>query len=68
MIPSNRSRCAEYIRTAARQVEAGAGADAAESLRVAVLLMWDPPRVSPGDKLLTATSSSRERWLEERVS
>lgn len=64
--PANRSRCAEYIRVAARSVDAGALPAAAESIRVALLLMWDLQTLNAGDTLLTVTSSSRKTWLEER--
>jgi hypothetical protein len=67
MIASDRFRCAEHVRDAARQLDAGAIEVAAELLRVALLLMWDRQSIRVGDKLLTVTASSRERWLEERA-
>lgn len=71
MIPSNRSRCSEYLRSAARAVDAGDVSAAAESIRVALLLMWGDDRTrlfARGDSLLTVTPESLTRWAEERAT
>ena len=68
MNPSNRSRCSEYLRVAARQIDAGAIEEAAESLRISLLLMWDRESIVRRDSLLTVTHASRAKWLEERAT
>jgi hypothetical protein len=68
MNPANRSRCVEQLRAAANAIERDAVPDAAENLRIALLLMWDPRLLHPGDTLLTVTRSALGQWLEERAT
>jgi hypothetical protein len=68
MNPANRSRCVEHLHAAATSIERDDVAAAAESIRLALLLVWDPRILHPGDTLLTVTRSSLGQWLEERAT